>query len=119
MTVQNATFTDTSSERSNTRQVAWAPMANGDSGAPIKYSDYGYRSIQVFGTFGAGGTIVIEGSNDGTNWATLNDQQGVAMSWTSAKIKQTADNPVYMRPHVTAGDGTTLLTCAINIWKLV
>ena len=96
----------------------WAPLANGDSGSPFQRPDWADRTIQIFGTFGSGGTVLIEGSNDGTNWATLNDAFGTSMSVTSASIKQLAEATLYMRPRVSAGDGTTSLTviaCARKI----
>jgi hypothetical protein len=48
------------------------------------------RAIQVGGTFGAGGTVVIEGSIDGTNYVTLTDPQGNAISKTAAAIEEIA-----------------------------
>ena len=53
--------------------AAWASMANGDSGGPLEFTSYADRSFQVTGTFGSGGTVRLEGSNDGTNWAVLHD----------------------------------------------
>ena len=67
------------------------------------------RTVQVSGTFGAGGTLVIEGSNDGTNYFTLNDLQATALSFTSARLEGISEMPLYIRPRVTAGDGTTSL----------
>lgn len=80
--------------------------------AEIEWTEYADRSVQVAGTFGAGGTLLIEGSNDGTNWATLNNVQGTALSITSAGIKQVAEVTRYVRARVSAGDGTTDLDVA-------
>ncbi len=91
----------------NCKTVTWEGLLNGDDGSPVQWSDFADRSIQVIGTFGAGGNLRIEGSNDGTNYATLNDPQGNALDFTSAKIEQALECTRYMRPRVTAGDGTT------------
>lgn len=90
--------------------VAWASMANGDTGEAVELPMTRDRSVQVTGTFGAGGTIVIEGSNDGTNYVTLTDLQGNAISKTAAFVEQVQEITQYIRPRVTAGDGTTSLT---------
>lgn len=69
------------------------------------------RSVQVFGTFGLLGAVVVEGSNDdGQNWAALTDVNGNALSFTAAGIK-TFNAPVgKVRARVSAGDGNTSLT---------
>lgn len=78
-----------------------------DTGSPVQLARMTDRTIQVTGTFGAGGTVVIEGSLDGTNYYTLNDLQGTALSITAAKIEGVSEVVTYIRPRVTAGDGTT------------
>jgi hypothetical protein len=72
--------------------------------------DFIERCVTVHGTFGAGGSITIQGSNDGTNWFALTDPQGNALTKTAAAIEQVLESPLYIRPLVTAGDGTTSLT---------
>lgn len=55
----------------------WTPLTTTNpDGAPIGAVQYADRSVQVVGTFGAGGSITFQGSNDGTNWAALNTAQG-------------------------------------------
>lgn len=103
-------------EASNTiRRAKWTPLTftGLDSGAPFEFPDWADRAIQVYGTFGAGGTIVIEGSNDGIAWATMTDQNGGNMSYTTATLKQMTEAPLYIRPRVTAGDATTSLTVVL------
>ena len=87
----------------------WLALLNGNDGTPLIIDRRTDRSVQVSGTFGAGGTLVIEGSNDGTNYFTLNDLQGVALSFTSARLEGISEVPLWVRPKVTAGDGTTSL----------
>lgn len=89
--------------------ASWSGLLNGDDGAPLEAVGHADKTVQITGTFGVGGTIVIEGSNDGTNYATLTDPQGNAISKTAAAIEMIAEHTRYIRPRVTAGDGTTSL----------
>ncbi len=89
--------------------VSWQGLANGDDGEPICTSSESI-SVQVEGTFGTGGTVVLEGSNDGTNWRTLKDRQGTAISLTAAGVRQLGEITEKIRPRVTAGDGATSLS---------
>lgn len=98
---------------------SWSGMLNGDDGGPVGYAIFPDRSIQVTGTLGAGGTFVIEGSNDGVNYVTLHDPQGVALSKTALGIYQIEELTQFMRPRVTAGDGTTSLVFTMIIKGLV
>jgi hypothetical protein len=95
--------------------VSWNHLAAGDDGTPLEMPGSSDRSAQVTGTFGAGGTVVIEGSNDGVNYATLTDPQGNLISITSAKIEAIMELVRYIRPRVTVGDGTTDLSVAILV----
>lgn len=85
-------------------------MLNGDDGTPVEMAQYADRSVQITGTFGAAGTVVMEGSLDGNNYATLTDPQGNALSFTTAKIECISELVRYILPRVTGGDGTTSLT---------
>lgn len=93
--------------------ATWTGLASGDDGSPLQHAPWSDRSVQVSGTFGAGGTLVLEGSNDGTNWAVLNDAFGTALNITTAGIKQITQAALYMRPRVQGGDGATSLTVAL------
>jgi hypothetical protein len=99
--------------------LSWT-LANGDVGVSevdaaehVEHVEYPDRSVQVAGTFGAGGTVVIQGSNDGANWATLTDQLGNPLSFTTADIATIMEVARYIRPVVTAGDGTTSISVSI------
>lgn len=89
--------------------IEWTGLLNGDDGVPIQFGAFTDRSIQFVGTFGTGGTIVLEGSNDGVNYVTLTDPQANAISKTSASIEAISEATRYVRPRVTAGDGSTNL----------
>lgn len=90
--------------------VTWASMANGDTGQPVSYPAHADKSVQVEGTFGTGGSVAVQGSNDGTNYRALNDLGGTAIAVTADGIKGVGENTQYVQPAVTAGDGTTSIT---------
>lgn len=110
-----ATIQSTNSPTGNSRSVVctWAHLANGDDGAPVAFSQYADKSVQVFGTFGIGGTLRWEGSNNGVDWAPLTDPQGNVLDFTSAKVKLVSEATAYFRPRVTGGDVSTDLSVAI------
>lgn len=85
-------------------------LANNDTTAPIPFTEWADRSVQVLGIFSTG-TFVWEGSNDdGVTWATLNDLSGGnAISKTSAGLEGVAEITQFARGKVTGGDGSTSL----------
>lgn len=116
-----ATITPTSTKITtlddNAHIHSWTPMtfSGTDVGTAIQMPGSADRSVQVTGTFGAGGNVRIEGSNDGTNYAVLTDPQGNALDVTTAKIETVMELTRYIRPRVTAGDGTTSLTVTLLV----
>lgn len=96
-------------------RLIFTPMtfSGTDVTSPIPFTQWADRSVQVFGTFGAGGSLRIEGSNDGgTTWATLNDPSSTALDFTTARIEEILEICELVRARVTAGDGTTSLSVA-------
>jgi hypothetical protein len=94
----------------------WTGMANGDTGQPLDMRAWYDRTIQITGTFGSGGSVSIQGSNDGgTTWVTLTDPLGNALTFTSAGMKQITELAALIRPNVTAGDGTTSINAYLSV----
>ena len=106
-------------------RVRWNTLANGDTGAPMPWGEWADRTMHFWVTNaaggvsvgGVGGSVSFEGSNDydpntgnaGT-WTVLNDQLGNALTFAfsgGAALRQNTEAPLWVRPHVTAGDGTT------------
>ena len=112
MAAVNPTFVDVSYKFWGNQAVVytWTPLANGDSGVQILGPGWADRSFQIEGTFGAAGTVLVEGSNDGVNWRTLDDPFGVPISVTTPQIRELTEITYYVRPRVSAGDGTTSIT---------
>lgn len=88
----------------------WLAVANGDTGAPIKTENFTDFTVTIEGTFGVGGSCTLKGSNDGTNYYALTDPQGNAITKTAAGIESVSELPYYIRPEVTAGDGSTAIS---------
>jgi hypothetical protein len=86
--------------------VTWA-LADADTGTafPIPYA--ADLTVQVSGTFGSA-TAVLEGSNDGTNWSTLNAVVGTNTSFTAAGMRKTVENPGYIRAKTTGGTASAI-----------
>jgi len=51
--------------------VSWSGLLNGDDGSVLEMPGHTVRSVQFAGTLGVGGTIALEGSNDGVTYYTL------------------------------------------------
>lgn len=94
-------------------RTTWTGLLNGDTGSPESGAALSDRCVQVSGTFGAGGSVRIMGSNDLVTWSQLTDLQGNALTMTAAAMEEVQENPFYVRPEVTAGDGTTNLTVTL------
>jgi hypothetical protein len=90
--------------------VSWTGLLNTDTGSGFDAEDMADRTVQVFGTFSTGGAMTFQGSNDGTNWFTLTDTVGAAIVLTAAGGKVVAEAPRFVRPNITAGDGSTNLS---------
>lgn len=86
--------------------LTWTGLAtSGDVGDAQSYANFADKTFIVAGTFTGAPTVAIEGSNDGTNWVTLSNRQGTAMTFTAAGMNTSQDKPVYVRPRLTAGAG--------------
>ena len=96
-------------------------LLNGDSSLSIQDTASGDRTVQVTGTFGVGGTVIVEGSLDPaqtpTNWYQLKDPGGTLISFTAAGLKAVLENVPHIRFRVTAGDGTTDITGTVSVRK--
>lgn len=99
------------------RVFEWTALANGDDGAPLIIPSHADKTFHIKGTFGSGGTVVIEGSNDLTSpsFVTLTDSSGSPASVTQATSIGILQNPYQIRPRVTAGDGTTAITVRVVV----
>lgn len=97
--------------------VKWLTLTTTNTdGQGFGGADFQDRTVQITGTFGSGGSIRMEGSNDGgTTWAILTDPLGTNLVFTAAGMKQITELPALIRPLVTAGDGTTSLNVYLHM----
>ena len=88
----------------------WTALATTDTCVPVFCPALINRSVHITGTPGAGGSITITGSNDGTNFVTLHDVYGVALSaLVPGTLAQINESTSWIKPVVNSGDGTTAM----------
>jgi hypothetical protein len=100
----------------------WSGLLNGDDGAPVQVPWLPDKTVHYKGTFGAGAAAKLQGSNDGATVAVfgattvciLRSPDSVAISMGAEDMKQVLEDPNWLRPVVTAGDGTTNLQCFLT-----
>lgn len=93
--------------------ITWSGLTGtADVGNAEQLARFNDKTVTATGTFG--GTVTMQGSNDGSNWFTLTDQNAQSLTFTSAGGGLIAENPRYVRPAVTAGTITsvTIIICA-------
>ena len=114
MATRNVSASYNPNGQRNAVLYTWTGLLNGDQGSAVEAADWADRTVQIAGTFGVGGSVTLEGSNDNSNWVALTDPQGNAVTKTAAGLEVFEEGPRYIRPNVTAGDGTTSLT--VTVW---
>lgn len=100
--------------------TTWAALTTTNAdGNPVSFASNGMGgvTVQVNGTIGAGFGLAVQGSNDGANWFTLNDQANSPVTFTALGLKTIRDQPLFVRPFVTGGDGTTNVTVIMAFQK--
>lgn len=91
-------------------RYSWTMVTAGDVGAAMPMAQWADRSVSFDGTFGAG-TIVWEGSNNGTDYYTLTDAQTVPISKTAVGLEQAVEISLFARPRVSATVTSVVVTC--------
>lgn len=90
--------------------IEWQGLSVGDLGAALQSLQHTASSVQVSGTFGEKGSVLLEGSNDGVNFFPLSDLYGNVIHFNKAGLKSLGDTVAYLRPKVIEGDSTTFIT---------
>lgn len=93
--------------------TTWSPLAADDDGGPVRLAVYSDRSIQVSGTFG-GASVTIGGSNDGETYHALTDPNGDTLTLTTGTLRTIVELPIFLKPRVFGGDGTTNLKVVLS-----
>lgn len=93
--------------------LEWTGLLQGDDGEWKPLSYWNDKCLHMYGTLD-GATVTLQGSNESAptagNAVGLTDPTQTAISFTVKGIKQVLENPLFVRPVVTGGDGTTNLT---------
>ena len=107
------------SESGRTQRIIWSGLLNGDTGKIFSAPGAADMTVQAFGTFGSGGTVIMQGTleelTSPTNFFTLRDGGDNLISFGTADAEMIAMVAAGLRPSVTAGDGTTDLTVILFV----
>lgn len=100
--------------------MSWGPMKFGDNCVPIVSGSLVDHSIQAEGTFGIGTSVTLLGSNDATtttngNYHALTDPYGTTINIQSPAIKQSTEVTAWIKPAITAGDGSESIVATVSI----
>lgn len=78
------------------KKVEWESLASGDTGAAVRLPAYPKKTVQATGD---ATSVPMEGSNDGTNFASVQNPSGsaVAVDASADAIDTIVDNPEYIR----------------------
>ena len=92
----------------------WTDYSTADTSTPIKVQNMQglAGSVQITGTFGSA-TITLQGSNDGTNYVTLKDGGGNAISFTAAGMAEFSTAALYLKPTSTGGTSDNVTVTVI------
>ncbi len=97
----------------NNLVVTWTPLTGGDTGTPyLNPTMFRLASVQFEGTFG-NSTFTMEGTIDGTNYETLTDPQGAAISKGADGLLGILETPVYYRPALSGSTGAAFTTTLV------
>lgn len=101
------TITDVSAKGDGSTILAiWAAVTESNTCNPISYPSHSDKSIQVAASAGGGfggSSTALKGSNDGTNYSSLNDPSSTTIAITAAGIKAVLENTVNIQPVCSGG----------------
>lgn len=116
MAIRNPIVNNDVSPAGAVKLILWTGLLNGDTGDWVRFAQFSGKTFQVFGTFGTGGSVTLQGSNDGStpvNVSTLSSWQATPLTLTATGFATSRDMPIWVRPIVTAGDGTTNVSVSL------
>lgn len=102
-------------------RAEWTALLNAETGDATKLPKWGNKSVHISGVPGVTGVVAIQGSNDGVAWAVLSSGLSTQGDLTAlavpaapgATIRAVYENTEWIRPVVSAGDGTTTVKVVI------
>lgn len=98
----------------------WVDMELNDTGQPLVRPSMADVCVQLTGVLSTGGACQVQGAlNPGTPiWQPLEDAHENILTMLSLKIEQILQSPFQIRPEITAGDGSTVLTLTIKLKRV-
>lgn len=109
-----AANTPTESRRRGNIMYTWTTVIAADTASAVEAEAWAAdRSVQIEGTWDSA-TLLLKGSNDGTNFQTLTDPQGNILSFTlSNRLEQITEITRYIKPVISGGGGSQSLTIKV------
>ena len=105
-------YTDLNGDKS-VRKIVYTLTTADPNGSAIPAHDFQHKSIQADGTFGAA-TVVLDGSNDGTNFYPLANSAAAAIGLTVAGLATNVSTVQFVRPRLSVvGIGATIVVCIV------
>jgi hypothetical protein len=83
-------------------------LVTGDVGEALGLAGYNDKTVTIVGT---ATTFALQGSNDLSNWFTLHNIDNADTAITAAGIFLIKENPLWIRPLLTTGSVTVILSC--------
>lgn len=95
--------------------VSWGTITHADQGGSAELNSGLKRGTVILsGTYGGSDNFRIQGSIDGTNWATLRDVSNNSMSTTTGGASFEFETAArYIKVFVTNGGGSSSVACQI------
>ncbi len=112
MATKNPVITELDPRDGSVLLYTWT-LTGTDDGAPIHMAQWADRSVQFVGTWG-GGTVLFEGSNNGTNYATLTDAQTSAISKTADALEQVVELTRLARPRASVSVTSVVVSLLVR-----
>ena len=93
----------------------WETLTESDTGASqlIGGTQPVHGSFQVIGTFGSA-TVVLQESNDNTNWVTVQDLEGADVTFSATGLLNFSSASAYFRPSASGGTGQDV-DCRLSV----
>ena len=97
--------------------IVWTPLTSANTaGNAVAFPQWRDRTVAITGTFDSC-TVVLEGSLDGTNYFTLSDPQGNAISKTAAALEAVSEMVRFVRPSVSSAGASTSITVTLLAYR--
>ena len=95
----------------------WETLTDGDTGSPVLAARFADKTVHSDGNYSGTAVITMQGSNNNVAWFTLTDHADTDVTMGADTVGAViAQNPLWIRPSVGAGDGSTdidvYLVCA-------